>query len=197
MQTSVDAWKAKEAARKSAASALQAANPHLVPSGAKFDSLQAAAKNIRLELKRAFPGIVFSVKSRRFSGGDAIDIRWIDGPVTAQVDAIANRYKAGTFDGMTDSYQYEHSAWRDAFGDAQYISASRDSSARAIESAIRTVFHRYAGNLKDVARPTAEQYQSGKIWGIRVPGMNQDLLSLINEVLYSRCWSLTRNPEVR
>lgn len=194
MTTLVD-WKAQQAARESAARALQAAFPNLVPVSDKTDSLQAAAKNIRLELKQAFPGVKFSVKSRRFSGGDAIDVRWIDGPTDAQVTPIVRRFQAGSFDGMTDSYTYEQSAWRDAFGDARYISTARDHSARAIESAIRTVFARYAGNLRGIARPTAADYESGKLCAIPVPGLNDTLSSLIRSTASRRCWCLTKvNP---
>jgi hypothetical protein len=112
-------WEAKQAVRAAAARALQRAHPRLVPVSDKVDSLVAAAKNIRIELARAFPSIEFKVRSKRFSMGDDIRVSWADGPTSAQVDAIINRYRAGTFDGMTDSYDYEHSAWTDAFGDAK------------------------------------------------------------------------------
>jgi hypothetical protein len=149
-------YKAAQAARQFAAQALQATHPHLVP--AAGNALVAAAKNIRTELQRAFPGIKFSVKSRRFSGGDAIDVSWTDGPTSGQVDAIIDRYSAGSFDGMTDCYSYERCAWTEAFGDAKYVHSARHYSARAIEGAIRTVFTRYAGNLEGIARPCAEAY---------------------------------------
>jgi len=132
-------FKAKEAARASTAAALAAAFPHLVPIGGKVDPLNAAAKNIRIELKLAFPGIKFSVKSSRFSMGDSIDVSWTDGPNCAQVNAIVCRYKAGSFDGMTDCYEYSRSAWTDAFGDTKYLHTSRTNSDIALSSAARTV----------------------------------------------------------
>lgn len=192
-------WKAKEAARASAADALRAANPHLV-SCAGIGARVAAAKNIRIELARAFPGIKFSVKGRSFSGGDAIDVRWTDGPVSAQVDAIIGRYAAGSFNGMDDLYTYAHSAWCDAFGDAQYVHANRDSSDRAIASAIRYVAAKYAGNFaaRGIAAPSIADYRAGKCWGVQVMDgdycQRWELQALISEELYRRCWAIDRTP---
>lgn len=106
-------WEVKQAARKSAASILASNHPYLVPAG---NSLTTAAKNVRIELKRAFPDVKFSVRTSRFTGGDDLRVEWTDGPNTKQVDAITKKYAAGSFDGMTDCYDYSSSAWTDAFG---------------------------------------------------------------------------------
>lgn len=122
-------YKAEREARAAAAARLQAAHPDLVsPEHTKGGALVAAAKNIRTQLKARWPHVKFSVRTDRFSGGDSIDVKWTDGPTTAQVDAIIGRYKAGTFDGMTDSYEYKNDAWIDAFGDAKYVHSSREIS---------------------------------------------------------------------
>ena len=132
-------YKAKQAAQAAAVAALVACNPHLVPAAScKGGSLIAAAKNIRIELGLAFPGVKFSIKSRRFSMGDAIDVSWIDGPTGAQVDEIIDRYSAGSFNGMDDSYTYSRDFWIKAFGDAKYVHSRRDMSDAAIGRAIRT-----------------------------------------------------------
>jgi hypothetical protein len=183
-------WKAQQAARQSVAAAAQAANPHLVPISDKVDSLQAAAKNIRIELARTFPGVKFSVKSSRFSGGDSITVRWTDGPTSAQVDEIADRYQAGSFDGMADIYEYSHSAWRDAFGDAKYIHSTRENSDRAIASAIRTVC-----NQHDIEAPAVEQFRAGKLWGVGGNGCH-DLQSLIHQCAARRTWMLAKSEAV-
>ena len=79
-----------------------------------------AAKNIRRQLKAAFPAVRFSVTS----DCNSINIRWEDGPTNDQVEDITSRYKAGHFDGMTDCYEYNHDrAW--PFGDAKYIFGNR------------------------------------------------------------------------
>lgn len=182
-------WKAKEAARRVAASALRAANPGLVACGENESSLTAAAKNIRIELKAAFPGVKFSVKSRRFSGGDAIDVSWIDGPNTEQVDPIIDKYSAGSFDGMTDCYNYERSTWTDAFGDAKYVHSRREFSDKAVASAIRTVVSKYGAE----AAVTVEQYRKGEAWRKQLPSMGYETVAdLVNKTLYRRTWALAK-----
>ncbi len=186
-------WQAKQQARQVAAAALHASFPYLVPAGAKVDALQAAARNIRIELKRAFPGVAFSVKSRRFSGGNAIDVRWIDGPTSQQVDEIIDRYSAGSFDGMTDCYSYARNAWTDAFGSAKYVHSARDDSDKAIASAIRSVGAQYAANLRaaGVPQPTVAGYRSGDYMRVLVVGRD-DLQCLIRQVMSRRTWALAK-----
>lgn len=152
-------YKAKEDARKFAASALRQAFPYLIPTSEKTNSLIAAAKNIRIELARAFPGIKFSVKSERFSMGNAIRIGWTDGPTSAQVEEITDKYDAGSFDGMTDSYSYRKDhAWVDAFGSAKYITHGRDYSPELVQRAIDYLWDRYCPNVPKI---TLDDYYSG------------------------------------
>lgn len=190
-------YQAKQKARASAVNALHATHPHLVP--VDKNSLTAAAKNIRTELRTAFPGVKFSVRSSRFSGGDSITVSWTDGPNGDQVDAIVHRYKAGSFDGMQDLYEYDDRAWTDAFGDAKYISTSRDASEKAVASAIRTVANVYAANFKShsIPVPSVQQYRSGDLRNVRVidgATMHDDLHSLIQREICRRTWSLTQPP---
>lgn len=64
------------------------------------------AKLCRAHLKRAFPGVKFSVRQ---SGGGSLNIGWVDGPTAAQVDKVAHNYAGGRFDGMIDmGYNVEH-----------------------------------------------------------------------------------------
>ncbi len=60
------------------------------------------AKLVREELKKAFPGIVFSVKSHKYSGGSSIHVGWINGPTDGQVSQVAGRFHGSDFDGMQD-----------------------------------------------------------------------------------------------
>lgn len=167
-------WKAKQAARESIAAALRAANPHLIGCD-KVDSLIAASKNIRTELKRAFPKTVFSVKTRRFSGGDAIDVRWTDGPTDDVVGAIVGRYSAGSFDGMDDSYTYSNTAWCRAFGDAKYVHTTRHNSENALESAARTA----------VATGRMEPGTAWAKWG-------DAGFELVHEIAQRRTWAVAK-----
>lgn len=180
-------YKAQQAARAVAAKAIQAANPHLVAIGDKVDGLQAAAKNIRIELARAFAGVRFSVKSRRFAGGDAIDVRWTDGPTSEQVEEITTRYQAGRFDGMTDSYDYSRSAWREAFGDAKYVHAHRDLSDAHLAACIRTVSTQWGIENP----PSAQEWRKG-FSGWDNPQWPSGYCSAINREQARRTWSIAR-----
>lgn len=186
-------YKAKQAAEASAVAALVACNPHLVPAAScNGGSLIAAAKNIRIELGLAFPGVKFSIKSRRFSMGDAIDVSWLDGPVSSQVDEIIDRYSAGSFNGMEDLYEYRRDFWIKAFGDAKYVHSRRDMSDEAIGRAIRLVSSKY--QLPAGVEVSVEAYRKGELW--RVPfdgGYNkQNVQDLVSEAAYRQCYALSR-----
>jgi len=83
-----------------------------------------AAENTRRQLAKTFPGQKFSVTSESFSMGDAVDIRWTDGPTIEEVEAITKHYKEGYFDGMDDMYHDVDSPWH-IFGHSKYINESR------------------------------------------------------------------------
>lgn len=71
----------------------------------------AAAKAIRDELKAAFPGEKFSVRSESFSMGNAVKVNYPGGLLPQDVERleeIAYKYQEGRFDGMTDSYEYSN-----------------------------------------------------------------------------------------
>lgn len=159
-QTQYDDYLARQAMRASIAKGLQDANPHLVAG----QTCVIAAKNIRIELKAAFKGVKFSVKSESFSGGNAIRVNWTNGPTVAQVEEITNKYKAGTFDGMTDCYNYEFSYWTEAFGDAKFITASRDVSDALVERVLAALAARY-GTMDGQPCPTLHDYRNGNLWG--------------------------------
>jgi hypothetical protein len=67
------------------------------------------AKMIRASLKKAFPGVTFSVRISRYAGGSSINIDWIDGPTKGMVDALVGSYQGKGFDGMIDmAYYVDH-----------------------------------------------------------------------------------------
>ena len=67
------------------------------------------AKLVRAQLKRHWPAVKFSVKSKSFSGGSSITIAWTDGPTSKQVESIAYQFKGGGFDGSIDmAYSCRH-----------------------------------------------------------------------------------------
>lgn len=124
------------------------------------DDLTTAAKNIRAELRQAFPGVRFSVRSERFSGGDSIDVRWADGPSSNRVREIVDKYKQGDFDGMTDSYNYSPTNFNKQHGSAKYVQVQRDISAEMVRRCIDAVAVKYGSKLI----PTVADFQNGKLW---------------------------------
>lgn len=59
------------------------------------------AKLVRAELKQAFPGVKFYVKTTTTG---SIKISYVDGPTDSDVSDIAKKYEWGSFDGMHDMY---------------------------------------------------------------------------------------------
>ncbi len=126
-----------------------------------------AAKNLRTEFKRAYPGVAFSVRTSKYSGGNSVDISWTDGPTSAQVKRIAHKYAGGHFDGMTDSYEYKRSPWTELFGEARYVFCNREYSDRMVASVITRVCNRLGG-MDEL--PTCADYRAGQLWKFKQSG---------------------------
>jgi len=152
-------WETQKIAQLAIVKALQSANPHLVPVG-EFGTRITATKNIRIELKRRFPKVKFSIKSESFAGGDAIRVGWTDGPTNEEVEQTTSKYSAGSFDGSQDLYNYENTIWTKAFGDAKYVTESRDYSPEAVQQTLNEI----AETFHDGEIPTAEQYKKGELF---------------------------------
>lgn len=105
----------------------------VTPAETRGGALVAAAKNLRTQLRRAFPGHKFSVRTERFSMGDALRVIWTDGPAVSRVEAVADQYQGGSYNGQEDIYEYCRSAWAEAFGDAKYVTTQRDYSPKIAE----------------------------------------------------------------
>ena len=65
-------------------------------------SVTETAKLIRQALREAFPRTKFSIRSKSYSGGASIYVRWMDGPTEQQVRPILNAFEGAYFDGMQD-----------------------------------------------------------------------------------------------
>jgi hypothetical protein len=100
------------------------------------------AKLIRMELKQAFPGVKFSVKTRRSS---AVDIDYVDGPTFSDVSEVLDKYERGTFDGMQDMYIHDKNKKGPT---VDYVFVKRDYSDEKIKRC-ETSKHNYMthGNL--------------------------------------------------
>lgn len=170
-------YHAEQAARQFAVAQLRIAFPRLVPVSDTTDRLVAAAKNIRIELKAAFPSVKFSVKTERYSMGNSLRVRWTDGPTVRQVEEITMRYSAGDFDGMTDCYNYRKDhAWPEAFGAAKYIFTNRDLSPELAQKAIDHVWEKFHMRQEKI---TPEGFDRGE-------GMNMQ----VSEGQWSTHWTV-------
>lgn len=81
------------------------------------------AKIIRADLKRRFRyhygPIGFTVRT----DGNAVNVRWTDGPTTGMVREVIDRYAGGGFDGMIDmAYYCRH--WQKPDGSLHYAGTS-------------------------------------------------------------------------
>jgi hypothetical protein len=76
----------------------------------RYIDVAEAAKMLRPFLRKAFPGVKFSVRSDRYSMGASISIVWTDGPTEQQVTEIAHGFNGGRFEGMTDC-AYAADSW--------------------------------------------------------------------------------------
>lgn len=105
-----------------------------------------AAKNIKIELKRVFPHVKFSVSSKSYSGGNSISVRWLGGVTTDEVEAITSKYQDGYFDGSEDLYRHDNSAYGEAvskvLGRARYVQTYRKFPKR-YTSRLAAIFASY------------------------------------------------------
>ena len=67
-----------------------------------------AAKLLRKDLKAAFPSFKFRVLCKTYSMSSHIRIECPDRADKCKVQEIADKYRLGHFDGMTDSYIYSN-----------------------------------------------------------------------------------------
>ena len=99
---------------------------------------KTAAKNIRKELKAAFPATKFRVRSK----SNSVSVYWDDGATTKSVKEIADKYQYGTFNGMVDMYENnpDHDSSK---GAAKYVLCQRyvdDHFAAQVESLVTEAF---------------------------------------------------------
>jgi hypothetical protein len=95
-----------------------------------------AAKNIRAELKRVFPGTTFSVRKRHYG---SVCISWLNGPTTKAVEAVTEKYESGSFNSSEDIYVNAICPWNAVFGGSKYISCSRSYSVDVLQAAVNAV----------------------------------------------------------
>lgn len=102
-----------------------------------------AAKEIRKQLKRAFPGVKFSVRYKSFAGGDSVDIRWNNGPTSKAVQDITKCYEYGHFNGMEDIYEYSNVD--NNIPQVKYVMTHRDIDDDIVLARAKLLANKYAG----------------------------------------------------
>jgi hypothetical protein len=110
-----------------------------------------AAKNVRTDLKKAFPGVKFSVTSDVASMTSSVDIRWTLGPTEAQVKELVNKYE-------THKKPYD-SEFREKFGSVRFVFPKRDYGEEVYEVVGRELCRVQSVEYK--GRDTREVFGSG------------------------------------
>jgi len=65
---------------------------------ASKENITIAAKKLRDDLARTFPGSKFCVTVERYSMGESIRVSWINGPSSVAVDKVLNKYQDIDYD---------------------------------------------------------------------------------------------------
>ena len=138
-----------------------------------------AAANLRKLLKKRWPGVKFSVRMER--GAASLRVSWTDGPTQDEVEILANSFQRGSFDSMTDGYDYHRSPFVELFGGADYVFCEREMSAELIAQAIEAVWQKYPANVSDVEKPTPEGIASGRFSLVEVPGLWEPVSRLVRQ----------------
>jgi len=83
------------------------------------------SKTIKKLLLKDYPNIKWSVTSENFSGGNAVRIKWNDGPSYQEIDSFAKQFQYGTFNGMIDLYEYTN---KEDYPQVKFVTISRNIS---------------------------------------------------------------------
>lgn len=87
------------------------------------------AKLVRGHLRRTFPDVKFSVRTRRYAGGASVDISWTDGPTDPEVRQATRPYAGKGFDGSIDM-EYHYGAWLEPDGTVVLAESSGTEGSR-------------------------------------------------------------------
>lgn len=134
-------------------------NSGLLTTDTEINTTNLAAKNIRILLKKHFPGIKFSVRKRDHT---CINVSWTDGPTRDEVETIVNKFQEGNFNGLEDIYEYSNSAFNRVYGGVKYLFCTRNMSDELIAEAIDLLRQKY-GETTIPADVTLEAYNSGAL----------------------------------
>ena len=141
----------------------------------KTQSAQTAAA-IRAELKKTFPEIKFSVTSETYSMGSSVNISYIDGVTTKQVEAVVKKYQYGHFDSMIDCYEVSNN--RKDIPQVKFVMVRREKSDEA-KALLMAELHEIHPASKDL------EYND------YFKEMNEDMYTLVHRLFCQRDFSQT------
>ena len=136
-------------------------NAGLLTTATESNTTKLAAKNIRILLKKHFPGVKFSVRMRDYN---ALYVSWTDGPTKEAVEAITDKFEEGSVNSMEDIYEYNITGFHRVYGGVKYLFCSRDLTDALIAESIDLLRKEY-GETTIPADVTLEAYKSGALVG--------------------------------
>jgi Large polyvalent protein associated domain 29 len=120
------------------------------------------AKLVRAELKKHFPGVKFSVRSKTYGGGSSISISYVGGPASRTVEDAVNWLQGCDFDRMIDMKTYraavlvanEDGSYEEIRSGANFIHAQRgiDPGEYRTVGGEMTIVERAAAALEEEAQ---------------------------------------------
>jgi hypothetical protein len=134
----------------------------------EYLSAAETAKLVRKALSEAFPGVKFSVRSKSYSGGASINVGWIDGPNSKQVEAVAKRFEGSHFDSMIDLKSSLSTTFegRPVHFAADYVFCNREFSDALVGKVIASTASLYG--VETV--PTVADWKQGRLYGANLGG---------------------------
>ena len=125
---------------------------YLIPADVQHAGGVHAAKNIRLVLKKTFPGVKFRVTSDY----SRCSVKWTDGPTDAAVSEALAPFDIGASDSQSDYFYTVATRFSDTYGGVRYLFTSRELGAATIQASIAAIF----GD----SGPTPEEWKAGRAW---------------------------------
>lgn len=99
---------------------------HLKPREKGEFGCEVAVRNIRIELKKLFPKIKFSVRKKSCS---SVWISWKEEELNQrEVSEALDKYTTGYYDQLSDCHLSEDSPWNVVFGGVEYMTCQRSYS---------------------------------------------------------------------
>ncbi len=133
---------------------------------------KTTATLIRTILRAAFPSTKFSVTTSRGSMCSSVSVRWTDGPTVSRVDSLVGVLESGSFNGMTDGFDYKRGADRIVIvGDVayevgcRYVQTSRNLSDAMRARAAAQVAAFYGVDVPSALDRNSRLDAAGEYWG--------------------------------